>query len=221
VRALALGLALTVLLVVGPAFALAVPSLDGRVNDHAGLLPHDRAQDLEQRLADYEQKTGHQFVLLTIDSLEGDPLEDFSMRTVEKWKLGRKKVDDGLLLLIAKKERKVRIEVGYGLEGSITDADSSRIIRHVIAPAFRANDYAGGIELAFAALMNADLGERSDSVPPTTASRGSPLFYLLFIMAPSLLLFWLIRRGRGPRDFSGWLDGYYSSGGSGGSTRGA
>jgi len=130
---LALALALGVLLVVGPAFALDVPSLDGRVNDHARLLSPDRAASLEERLAGYEQKTGHQFVLLTIASLEGDPLEDFSIRTVEKWKLGRKKVDDGLLLLIAKKERKVRIEVGYGLEGNITDAESSRIIRRVIA----------------------------------------------------------------------------------------
>lgn len=215
-RALALGLAVAVLLVVGPAFALEVPSLEGRVNDHAGLLPPDRARALEERLAGYEAKTGHQFVLLTIDSLEGEPLEDFSLRTVEKWKLGRKKADDGLLLLIAKKERKIRIEVGYGLEGNITDAESSRIIRNVIAPAFRANDYAGGIELAFAALMKADQSDRTDGGPPAPGSPGyPPVFYLLFLLAPSLLIFWLIRRGSGPRDFRGWLDGYYDGGGRG------
>jgi uncharacterized protein len=209
-RALAFGLALSVLLVVGPAFGLAVPSLDGRVNDHATLLPRERAVALEQELAEYEKKTGHQFVLLTLESLEGDTLEDFSLRAVEKWKLGRKKVDDGLLLLIVKKERKVRIEVGYGLEGSITDATSSRVIRRVLAPAFRSNDYAGGIEQAFAALMKADqtpAGERGES-----ARRGGglgPLPLLLFLMVPFLGVLWLLRRGGGG---GGWGGGGYYGG---------
>lgn len=225
VRALAFGLALAVLFVVGPAFGLTVPSLDGRVNDHAGLLPPERAQQLDQRLAEYETKTGHQFVLLTVDSLEGDPLEDFSLRTVEKWKVGRKKVDDGLLLLVVKKERKVRIEVGYGLEGSIPDATSSRIIRGVIAPAFRANNYAGGIEQAFSALMKADqtpAGERAGAERPAVGSGLGPLRLLLFLLLPFGLL-WLLRRGGGGGGFGGgglrrggYYGGSFGGGGFGG-----
>jgi uncharacterized protein len=218
-RALAFGLALAVLLVVSPAFALAVPSLDGRVNDHAGLLSKERAGSLEQRLADYEKKTGHQFVLLTVDSLEGDPLEDFSLRAVEQWKLGRKKVDDGLLLLVVKKERKVRIEVGYGLEGSITDAASSRIIRRVIAPAFRSNDYAGGIEQAFEALMKADqtpAGERTDTPRRGVGIGWGPLPLLLFLGVPLLIVLWLMRGGGGGLGGGGWSRGGYYGGGWGG-----
>ena len=220
VRALAFGLALAVLFVVGPAFGLTVPSLDGRVNDHAGLLPPERAQRLDRQLAEYEEKTGHQFVLLTVDSLEGDGLEDFSLRTVEKWKVGRKKVDDGLLLLIVKKERKVRVEVGYGLEGSIPDATSSRIIRQVIAPAFRANDYAGGIEQAFIALMKADqtpAGEREGAARPAVGSGHGPLRLLLFLLLPFGLL-WLLRRGGGGGFGGGGFrgGGYYGGGFGGG-----
>jgi uncharacterized protein len=223
VRALAFGLALAVLLVVSPAFALAVPNLDGRVNDHAALLPKERATVLEQRLADYEKKTGHQFVLLTIESLDGDPLEDFSLRAVEKWKLGRKKIDDGLLLLVVKKERKVRIEVGYGLEGSITDATSSRVIRRTMAPAFRANDYAGGIEQAFTALMQADqtpVGERTDAARRGVRGGWGPLPLLLFLGVPFFIVLWLMRRGGGGGFGGGGLSrgGYYGgSWGSGGS----
>jgi len=221
VRALAFGLAFAVLLVVGPAFALAVPSIDGRVNDHAGLLPPERAQHLDQRLGEYEKKTGHQFVLLTVESLEGDALEDFSLRTVEQWKVGRKKVDDGLLLLIVKKERKVRIEVGYGLEGSITDATSSRVIRRIVAPAFRSNDYAGGIEQAFTALMDADqtpAGERTGAARPGVRSSSGPLKLLLFLLLPFGLL-WLLRRGGGSgggMGGGGWRSGGYYGGGFGG-----
>jgi len=220
VRALAIGLALAVLLVVSPAFALAVPNLDGRVNDHAGLLSKERATLLEQRLADYEKKTGHQFVLLTIESLEGDALEDFSLRAVEKWKLGRKKIDDGLLLLVVKKERKVRIEVGYGLEGSITDATSSRVIRRTIAPAFRANDYTGGIEQAFVALMKADqtpVGDGKDA-PRRGVGGWGPLPLLLFLGVPFLIVLWLMRRGGGGGfGGGGWSRGGYYGGGGWGS----
>jgi uncharacterized protein len=215
--------ALALLVVSLPALAREVPNLVARVNDQAGLLSSEQATALEARLASYEQKTGHQFVVLTIDSLEGDPLEDFSIRTVEKWKLGRKKVDDGLLLLVVKRERKVRIEVGYGLEGSIPDAVSSRVIRRVITPAFRSGDYVGGIERALNALMQADTGETPPPAPPE-AGRGpgrAPWYFLLLLFLPfGFIVLW--RRffgGGGPRGGGyggGRYGGYGALGGLGG-----
>src|SRR5262249_20887375 len=110
-----------------------VPKLQGHVNDYARLLPAERAQALEARLADYERGSGHGFALLTLASLNGDALEDFSIHVAEQWKLGRKGKDDGLILLIVRDDRKMRIEVGYGLEGEIPDAIASRVIREVLA----------------------------------------------------------------------------------------
>ncbi len=139
--------------------ALEVPKLQGRVNDHANLLqPAQRAQ-LESRLAAYEESSGNQFVLLTVRSLEGDPIEDFSIRIAEAWKLGSKQEDNGLILLVALEDRQMRVEVGYGLEGNIPDVIASRIIRNVLTPAFRQGDYYGGINQAFGALMKAASGE--------------------------------------------------------------
>src|SRR5690606_23361020 len=106
----------------------------GRVVDRASLLSGDEARALEKRLAEFESATGHQFALLTVPSLEGDSIEDFSMRVVEAWKLGAARRDDGLLLLVVPKDKTMRIEVGYGLEGAIPDALAGRIIRHTLAP---------------------------------------------------------------------------------------
>lgn len=104
------------------ALGLEVPPLRQRVEDSAGILRPEQRQALEQSLADYEQRTGHQIAELTVPSLRGDPLEDFSIRVVEAWKLGDRKRDDGLLIVMALEERKVRIEVGYGLEGVVRAA---------------------------------------------------------------------------------------------------
>jgi uncharacterized protein len=132
------------------------------VNDLAGLLsPSERAQ-LEAKLEAYEKESGQQFVLLTVPSLEGDPIEDFSIRVAEKWKVGRKGKDDGLILLVAAKEHKMRIEVGYGLEGDIPDAVAARVIRDTLTPAFRANAYAQGISAAFDQLIM----QASGKAPP-------------------------------------------------------
>lgn len=159
---LALHVALAALFVAFELHALAPPKLEGRVNDHARLLSGEARQRLERDLEAHERTTGQQFAVLTIPSLEGDPLDDFSIRTVEAWKLGGEKLDDGLLLLVVRNDRKVRIEVGHGLEGAITDALSSRIVRNVMTPAFRKGDYAGGIERALTVLMEAGRGEAVD-----------------------------------------------------------
>jgi len=139
--------------------ALDVPPLKGRVNDYAGLMPAVRAQQLEQRLERFENETGHQIALLTIPSLQGDALESFSIRVAENWKIGKKGFDNGVILVIAQNDRKLRIEVGYGLEGVLPDAIASRIIREVIVPRFRADDYVGGIEAGVEAIMKVTRGE--------------------------------------------------------------
>jgi len=158
-------------------------------------------QKLEQKLDAYEQKSQHQFALLTIDSLDGDALEDFSIRTVEAWKLGKKGKDDGLLLLIVKADRKLRIEVGYGLEGDVTDAFSSRVMRNVLTPALRAGQAEQGIEQAFDVLMQkASGGAVPDSAvaPPAPARNGPSPFAivaLLFFLLPFLLPLLFARGG--------------------------
>ena len=141
------------LLLPARASALEVPALKAHVNDNAAMLSESERAALEQKLTDYEQKTGRQFALLTVDSLEGDALESFSIRVVEAWKLGQKGKDSGLLLLAVKNDHKLRIEVGYGLEGSVTDAFSSRVVRNVLVPSLRAGNVFAGFDGAFTILM--------------------------------------------------------------------
>jgi uncharacterized protein len=132
---------------------LQVPFLSGRVNDLANMIPADARQRIEQKLAAFEQQTGAQVAVLTIPSLEGEPVEDFSLRVVEAWKLGKKGKDNGVLFLVSKLDRRMRIEVGYGLEGDLTDLESSRIMDDVVAPYFRNGDFGGGIEKGVDAIL--------------------------------------------------------------------
>lgn len=162
--------------------ALDPPSLTGRVNDLARLLPEADARALEQKLADYEQKTGHQFALLTLPSLQGDPIEDFSIRVAERWKLGDAKRSDGLIMVIAKNERKIRIEVGYGLEGAIPDALAGRIIQEHMRPYFQEGDFAKGIQSAFDTLMKAAQGENIGPPVRPKTNRGHSLTFFFMVM---------------------------------------
>ncbi|WP_447984615.1 TPM domain-containing protein [Nitrospira sp. Nam74] len=136
-----------------PALALDVPALTGRIVDLANLLPSDVVVSLSAELAEHERKTGNQIAVLTLPSLEGEPLEEFSHRVSTTWKLGRKGTDNGVLLLVVPGERRIRIEVGYGLEGSLTDAKSSQIIRREIIPRFKSGDFSGGIAAGLKAIM--------------------------------------------------------------------
>jgi uncharacterized protein len=138
-----------------------VPHLEGRVNDNAGMLTADAARALDAKLAAFEQQTGHQFALLSVPTLNGEDIEGYSIHVAEQWKLGDKRRDDGLILVVALNDHKMRIEVGYGLEGDIPDAISSRVIREVLQPAFRNQDYAGGLNAAFDVLMRAAGGDAS------------------------------------------------------------
>ena len=153
-----------------PAAALDVPYLSGRVNDDAHLLDMQTAQALEATLKKYDEKTGRQIVVLTLPSLEGEALEDYSAKVARAWKLGRKGKDDGILLLIARDDHKMRIEVGYGLEGDLPDAKCGRIVRDEIVPRFRSQDYAAGITKGVAGIIASLDGTYS---PPPDARRSS------------------------------------------------
>jgi uncharacterized protein len=133
--------------------AIEVPYLGGYVNDTAGMLSNSVIMELTNVLREHESKTSNQVVVLTIPSLEGESLEEFSMRVVETWKLGRKDRDNGVLLLIVRDDRKLRIEVGNGLEESLTDARANQIIRHEIVPRFKEGDFDGGVRAGVQAIL--------------------------------------------------------------------
>ncbi|MDH5179906.1 MAG: TPM domain-containing protein [Gammaproteobacteria bacterium] len=126
-------------------FALDIPPLQGRVNDYAGILSPYTAGQIAALLENHEMQTGNQIAVLTLDSLEGEVLEDFANRVFRRWGLGQKEKNNGVLLMISRSDRKLRIEVGYGLEGVLTDAGSSRIIQTTIVPYFKRGDFNNGI----------------------------------------------------------------------------
>lgn len=135
-------------LLAGPARAaerIAVPTLDRPVTDLTQTLDARRIAALEQTLKAFEARKGSQIAVLLVPTTQPETIEQFSIRVVEQWKLGRKDVDDGALLLVAKNDRTVRIEVGYGLEGALPDVIAHRIVDQVIVPRFRTGDFAGGI----------------------------------------------------------------------------
>ncbi len=138
----------------------AVPELWGiRVHDDAHVLKQETVDQLEKELKTYEDSTSNQIAILIIPSLDGDVLEEYSLKVAEKWKLGQKTKDNGVLLLIAVDDHKMRIEVGQGLEGVLTDAQSSRIIRNEIAPEFRRGDYDTGVKAGVDGMVKAIAGE--------------------------------------------------------------
>jgi uncharacterized protein len=130
-----------------------VPFLAARTNDLASLVSSDVRERIEKKLADLEQRTGAQIAVLTVDSLEGDSIEDYAVRVFQTWKLGRKDVNDGVLFVVARQERRLRIEVGYGLEDRLTDARSRQILDDIVRPHFRAGNFAAGIEAGVDAIV--------------------------------------------------------------------
>lgn len=138
--------ALLFLLLALPAWAqVAVPPLKSPVTDLTGTLTREQVASLEQMLHSFEARKGSQIAVLMVPSTAPEPVEQYALRVAEQWKIGRLKIDDGAILVVAKNDRALRIEVGYGLEGALNDATASRIIREVIVPRFRENDFYGGI----------------------------------------------------------------------------
>jgi uncharacterized protein len=135
------------------AWAAEVPFLTGRVVDNAEILSAATVQKLTADLKAHEARTTNQVAVLTVKSLDGESVEDFAVRVFEQWKLGQKGKDNGVLVVVAPQDRRMRIEVGYGLEGTLTDAAAARIIRDRMTPRFKSNDYDGGIAQGVAAIV--------------------------------------------------------------------
>ncbi|WP_298270948.1 YgcG family protein [Geobacter sp.] len=180
----------------GVAAALDVPPLKGYVNDYAALISGETAQRLEQSLAAFERSDSTQIVILTVPSLEGDDLESFSIRVAEAWKIGQRGKDNGVILLVAKAERKVRIEVGRGLEGKLTDLVSGRIVRGEITPRFKRGDFDGGVVAGVSAIMATVRGEYAATPRDLRHGKKSapPLIGLLIFLGVACVFFGAISR---------------------------
>jgi uncharacterized protein len=153
---------------------LPVPELEARVQDRAGLLSTEEAAALAAKLERFERETRHQIAVLTVPSLEGEAIEAFSMRVAEAWQLGDEQFDNGVIVVVAAKDRRARIEVGYGLEGVIPDAVAARILREHMIPEFRAGAMGRGVERGVEALMAAARGEALPPAPARNARSGNP-----------------------------------------------
>src|SRR5262247_4834618 len=177
------------------ALALTFPPLTGRIVDQANIIPADTRAALESKLADLEQKSGIQLVVATVNSLEGQDIEPYANELFRNWKLGEKAKNNGVLLLVAPNERRVRIEVGYGLEKTLTDALSKVIIANAITPRFKAGDFSGGVSRGvddIITVLTTDASEwqqrpslRLDTQPTTDVA--SWLLILLLVALVALL----------------------------------
>ena len=201
-------LALAVLAV--PGFAQTFPKLTGRVVDEAQLLSPQQEMALEGKLAGLQQQSRRQLVVMTVPDLQGYEIEEYGYKLGRAWGIGNKDRDDGAILLVAPKERKVRIEVGYGLEGILTDALSSVIIQREVIPRFKQGDYAGGIAAATDQLiaqlqLPEDEARKVAQEAQTNAKPDAPEFdFGFFLWAAIFIVFFvlpMLRRasGRGRR----------------------
>ncbi len=172
---------------------LAIPPV-ARVVDQTGTLKPEQKAALAQMLEAFEKRKGSQVAILMVASTGGEPIEQFALRAAEQWKLGRKGVDDGALLAVAKDDRALRIEVGYGLEGALNDATAKRIVSEVIAPRFREGDFFGGLSAGVDRMIRVIDGEPLPA-PPRGASPGAPAAGGVMQMLPVLLVAALVIGG--------------------------
>lgn len=176
-----------------PSFAadgpVPVPPLQARLTDLTRTLTPEQQSTLEQKLRAFEERKGTQIAVLMVPTTKPEEIEQYSLRVVEQWKLGRKKVDDGALLLIAKDDRALRIEVGYGLEGVLNDATAKRIVSEVITPRFKEGDFLGGVNAGVDQMIRVIDGEPLPAPAPARGVAGSgekslgQLIPILFVAA--------------------------------------
>jgi uncharacterized protein len=190
---------------------VAVPTLSGRVVDQTGTLSGGEVDALTQKLRDFETRKGSQIVVLIVPTTAPETIEQYSIRVAEAWKVGRKKIDDGAILLVAKDDHKLRIEVGYGLEGVLTDVTSQRIIDEIITPKFRSGDFAGGISDGVDRIIGVVDGEPLPAPQPQSQNfRGQDRYDILF---NPLILFGVFAVGGVLRSLLGRLLGSTAIGG--------
>lgn len=230
-------LLLALLVIAPPALAetLPVPALSGRVVDQAGILNTSEENRLTAKLKDLEDRTSIQLVVVTLSSLRGSPIEDWGLTLGRTWGIGQEGKDDGALLIVAPNDRELRIEVGYGLEGTLPDATADAIIRNVIVPRFKSGAMAGGISDGVDAIIAAFTGTGKEFTPSRrevlgkTVSDLLPMLFIAFFIIMMIVSF--IRQRRRPRgsryyrnSSGGWVyvddDDRYSGSSSGGFSRG-
>jgi uncharacterized protein len=172
-------------------YSLDIPFLGGRVNDYANILSDGKKTQLDNLLKEYEKSSTNQIVVLTTPSLEGEDIEQYSIKVAETWKIGQKGKDNGVILVVAQKERKVRIEVGYGLEGVLTDLKAGRIVNNVITPEFKKGDFDAGVEKGLQTIIEVIGGNESSVAQDAseTAQSASDGLDFLAIAVISLLVF--------------------------------
>jgi len=203
------------------------------VNDYAGLLAPGERERLESLLAEYQRATGTQMAIAIFRSLEGESLEDVASTLFQKWRLGQKALDNGVLLVVFVQDRKLRLEVGYGLEGVLPDAEAGRIIRDAVSPRFREQRYAAGLEAAVAAvyarIAPSSSPGQTQRQRPSQGEGAAPLYLLLFLGLATLVVGGLAleashqrgytagRRGWGSSGYGGWYGGGWGGGGAGSS----
>jgi uncharacterized protein len=209
------------LLAAGSAFAApVVPPARGYVNDTAGLLSAEARNQVERFLRDFERSDSTQIAVLTIPSLEGEDLEGYAIRVAQAWGIGQKGKDNGALLLIAKEEHAVRIEVGYGLEDRLTDLLAGRIVDQEIVPRFKSGDFDGGVKAGVQAMVDATRGAYTGDAPVRKKKRFpyESLIWLLFLGPGLLRMFVGGQRGRRGGFYigGGGFGGGLGSGGGGG-----
>jgi uncharacterized protein len=163
---------------------VAVPSLSGRVVDQTGTLSASDVAALTQRLKDLETRKGSQVAVLIVPTTQPEAIEQFSIRVAEAWKIGRKKIDDGALLVVAKDDHKLRIEVGYGLEGALPDVTARRIIDEIIVPRFKTGDFAGGISAGVDRIVRVIDGEPLPVPKPEVSHSVDPNMFFDIIFSP-------------------------------------
>ncbi|HPC82218.1 MAG TPA: TPM domain-containing protein [Thermoanaerobaculaceae bacterium] len=192
------------------------PAPTAWVTDHASVLAPDETARLDARLREFEQRTGRQAIAVLFPSLEGESLEDFTMRCAEAWKVGRRGLDDGLIFFAFIQDRRMRLEVGYGLEEKIPDAVASRLLAEQVRPAFARGDWADGLEALVSSLERLLAGE---PLPPPArrGGRAVPIGQVLLLVVILLLLQGLGGRGRRGRRSGFWWGGGGGWGSSGGS----
>lgn len=179
-------------LALGASAQVPVPKLTARVIDQTGALTAAQRDALEGKLRDFEQKRGSQVAVLIVPTIGDETIEEFAGRVTDAWQLGRKGVDDGVLLVVAQKERKIRIQTGRGVQGTLTDASSKRIVSDIVAPRFRNGDFAGGVNDGVDAIMKAIEGEelplpqpgKARSPKVDTVSSYSDFLWIAFFAVP-------------------------------------
>jgi uncharacterized protein len=211
------------------AATLHFPTLAGRIVDDARILSPATVQSLDQTLADYEHTTTNQLVVVTVPTLQGVPIEQYGYQLGRSWGIGQKGKDNGVLLIVAPKEHKVRIEVGYGLEAILTDAMTSQIIQGIILPDFRAHQMEKGVTDGVQAIIDVSGGKATASTLPKTSAEAPDqggwsfiimsifvliIFYFMVRRLPAPVVAGLLYSGSGMRSgFGGGFGGGFSGGG--------